>query len=176
MSWWVWIILAISLLAVVILWRGSKSANAMIEVSNLEESATIYMGQGRNVEAEELLRQALNVAEENLSEANTAPVLLNLARAVGGQGRMEEAETYAKQALEIFKRDYGPSNTWVLASLKLLSEASNYRGKHTEAEMYLDEAAEILKKEETHPELGNPEMREDLRKAIEKARTPNKSQ
>lgn len=169
MRWWMWVVVAVLLIAVFLAWRVFRTAGSMLAVQELEEAAVAYMEQGRYNEAEALLRDALKAAEADMSEGNIAPVQINLARALAGQHQLDEAESYAKQALAIFKRTHGPTNTLVAYSLKILAEISEAKGNSSEAKAYLHEAADVLGREETNPELGNPEMREALRIAVENA-------
>ena len=180
MRWWMWIAVVVVLVVAYFGWRVFKTGGSMVAVQDLEAAAVAYMQKGRYDEAEPLLRQALEIATSNMSEANIAPVRINLARALSGQGQFDEAESQAREGLEILKRTHGPENTLVVYSLKLLAEIREAKGDVSGAKVFLRQAADALAQEETNPELGNSEMREALRKSVEHAiseeeSSPNKA-
>lgn len=169
MAWWIWMSVVVVLVVAFFGWRVFNTGGSMLAVQDLEAAAVAYMQQGRYDKAEPVLRQALEIATSNMSEANIAPVQINLARALAGQGQFDAAESQARQGLEILKRTHGPTNTLVVYSLKLLAEISKAKGDVSSTNFFLREAADALAQEETKPELGNPEMREALRKSVEHA-------
>ena len=169
MSWWIWIVVVVLLVAAYFSWTVFKTSKSMLAVQELEGVAVAYMQEGRYDEAEPLLRKALEIAASNMSEGNIAPVQINLSRALAGQGQLDEAESHARQGLEILKRTHGPTNTLVAYALKLLAEIRNAKGDVLGSQTYLQEASKVLAQEETNPELGNSELREALKKSVEDA-------
>jgi tetratricopeptide (TPR) repeat protein len=140
-------------------------------VTQLEEKASTLNTNGNYKESEAVLRKALQLAETRWDESNTAPVLYSLAISISLQERWYEAEPYAKRALVIYKRTHGPTNALVGVTLKALSDIKAGQAKYDEARAYHQELESILLKEETHPELSNPAMRESLRNYVEELNT-----
>ncbi|WP_432474137.1 tetratricopeptide repeat protein [Amphritea sp. HPY] len=163
MIWWKLVLGTIAVGIVILFWN----IYPLWKVTKLEEEAADYMVNGKMVEAEIVLRQALKLAETHWDESNTAPVLISLAIAILFQERWEEAEGYANRALGIFKKACGPTNTSVVNSLMVLANISAGKGRHGKANSYVRQAHSILQGEETHPELSNPAIREALREQVE---------
>jgi tetratricopeptide (TPR) repeat protein len=136
------------------------------QILRLQKKGVQLAASGELEKSEKALRKALSLAEAHWDEANTAHVLLNLAVTLVYQQRWQEAEAYGIRALETFRKHQGPTATMVAAALDTLTEISAGKKDYEAADVYFRELDEILHQEETHPELGNPELRDFLREKV----------
>ena len=167
MNWWKWTLViafaAIVIVIAVFIWQTYP----IRKIINLQEEGAALSSAGRFEESEVRLIRALDLAETHWDESNTAPILINLAVTLAKQGRPEEAEPYATRALDIFNRLWGPTSTMAAYSLWTLYGISYDKGEYKKSDSYFRELERVLEQEETHPELGNPALREVLRKQVE---------
>jgi TPR repeat protein len=137
-------------------------------ILKLEQQAVQRMAAGELDKSEQISRKALSLAEAHWDEANTAPILLNLAETLRIQERWEESEQSAQRALEYFRKSHGLTSTMVALTLKTLSEVSAGMKDYHATDSYLRELTQALQQEETHPELGNSELRDSLKEGAGK--------
>ncbi len=108
---------------------------------------TILMNNGRLLEAEPLMREALGTLRRVLGDEhrNTLASIGNLGQLLQAQGRLAEAEPYVREALETSRRVLGNEDPDTLAAINnmgilLQGQGLHAQGKLAEAEPYLREA------------------------------------
>lgn len=126
-------------------------------VSLLCNDVGVYLDQrARYVEAESLLRRALETREKTLgpNHLDTSTSLLNLASLLKNQGKYAEAEPLMRRALDVRLGELGPSHPQTGTVLNGLASLLDSQGRLEEAERLYRRALQVL--EETvgprHPQ------------------------
>ena len=109
----------------------------------LSQKGLELMNQGRFREAEDFLRNAIEIA----GSANTT-ALYNLATLYQRQGRLPEAERMHRHALELIEQKRGPFHPEVAESLNALGSLYRSLGRFSQAIAILERAVQIL---DRHP-------------------------
>ncbi len=114
----------------------------------LNNLAHVYRLQGKNAEAEPLLKRALSIREKVLGpeHARVATTLSNLASLYQAQGKHAEAEPIFKRVLTIRVKVLGPKHPKVALSLDNLALFYHAQGKYTKAEPLCKRTLAILEK------------------------------
>jgi tetratricopeptide (TPR) repeat protein len=101
----------------------------MVDLAN-----SIY-GQGRNEEAIELARKALDIQLRIFGpeDQRTLSLMDNLAAMLGTMGRLQESEKLEAQAIELTRKVYGPNNLRLLNSIGNQGDTLFYLGRYGEA-------------------------------------------
>jgi len=100
---------------------------------------------GRYVEAEPLLKRALEIREKTMGKdhPDTATSLNNLAGLYRAQGKYAEAEPFLKRALDIHEKALGKDHPLTATSLNNLAALYDSQGKYAEAEPLYKRALDI---------------------------------
>ncbi|HEV7404148.1 MAG TPA: tetratricopeptide repeat protein [Chthoniobacteraceae bacterium] len=135
-----------------------NGANSPNHATSLHELAGVHLAQGRSTEAEQGLREALEIYRQHHGDRHlrVAAALHELARVHLAQGRYIEAEQGFRQTLEIERqldRERHPGFSTTLHALACVHSA---QGRYTEAEQGFRQALEISRQHlgEKHPALG----------------------
>lgn len=124
----------------------------------VEEIGLNQFDQGRLAEAEERLREALELRWETLGKAphpDTAENLNNLALVLMTGGQLEQAESLYNEALDMNRRLYGSSHPAIALSLSNLAEIHRSQGKLEQAASDYREALAMQREllGQQHPEV-----------------------
>ena len=111
-------------------------------MSNL---AALYYAQGRNEEAEPLLREALQLQREALGprHPSTLTSMAILANLYHAQGRDGEAEPLLREALQLQRETLGPGHPITLTIMGSLAVLYQAQGRYGEAEPLYREALQL---------------------------------
>jgi CHAT domain-containing protein/tetratricopeptide (TPR) repeat protein len=113
----------------------------------LNNLAQIYGSQGRDAEAEPLLKRAIAILDKaGLNSVEVAPELNNLAALYQRQERYAEAEPLFKRALAIRERSLGAAHPDVGQSLNNLATLDEKLGRHADSEPLFKRALAIYEK------------------------------
>ena len=113
----------------------------------LNNLAQIYGSQGRDAEAEPLLKRAIAILDKGgLDSVEIAPALNNLAALYQRQERYADAEPLFKRALAIRERSLGASHPDVGQSLNNLATLYEKLGRHADSEPLFKRALAIYQK------------------------------
>ena len=113
----------------------------------LNNLAQIYGSQGRDADAEPLLKRAIAILDKaGLDSVEAAPALNNLAALYQRQERYADAEPLFKRALAIREKSLGSSHPDVGQSLNNLATLYEKLGRHTESEPLFKRALAIYEK------------------------------
>jgi tetratricopeptide (TPR) repeat protein len=136
---------------------ADKAGIAEPTVRLLNDIAQLFRGQARNLEAEPLIRRALEIDENSFGPAhpNVAIRLNNLARLLQDTNRLTEAEPLMRRALEIGEKSFGPEHPKVAIRLNNLAQMLQDSNRLAEAEPLMRRALEIQEKsfKPDHPKL-----------------------
>ncbi|MEQ8957101.1 MAG: CHAT domain-containing protein [Coleofasciculus sp. C2-GNP5-27] len=137
----------------------SESETLKDIASNLTNRADIYYNQGRYIDAESLLIQALDIRKHIFGQdhPDVANILNNLANIYYSQGRYSEAEILFLQALEIRKVLFGQKHPDIAGNLNNLALLYRNQGRYSEAETLFLQALEMRKVilGEDHPDVAD---------------------
>jgi tetratricopeptide (TPR) repeat protein len=113
--------------------------------TSLNDLAAVYTAQGRDTEAEPLLKKSLAILEKFLEpdSRSLADAIMNLARCYNNQGKYNEAEPLYNRALEIRKSKLSANSPEWAESLSDLAWFYYGQGKYAEAERRFKQAREI---------------------------------
>ncbi len=113
----------------------------------LNNLAQIYGSQGRDAEAEPLLKRAIAILDKaGLDSVEVAPELNNLAALYQRQERYADAEPLFKRALAIREKSLGASHPDVGQSLNNLATLDEKLGRHSDSEPLFKRALAIYEK------------------------------
>lgn len=133
---------------------GSEHIDTAISINNL---AVLYLDQGRQAEAEPLLKKSLSVRESihGPTHPDVANGLNNLAMLYRNQGRYGEAESIFRRVLEIQEETLGQEHADVAVCLNNLAMVLRDQGRDNEAEPLFKRSLQIKEKEfgPEHPDL-----------------------
>ena len=136
--------------------KAEHGADSKEYTTQLNYLGLIMKSKGRYEQAEELLKQALEIELNIIGDANPeyAKTLNNLAGVVWAQGRYEEAEGLYRQALEIDRKTIGDAHPSYATRLNNLAEVLRAQGRYGEAERLYGQALEIDRKTigDAHPD------------------------
>ena len=118
---------------------GAHPLEVAVTVNHLAEA---LFRQGEFLDAEPLLRRALESQRESLDENHpaVARTLQNLARMHHEKGRYSTAEMLARRSLAIFRSAYGPRHEEVATGATGLAQALKRQGDLAQAERLFHEA------------------------------------
>lgn len=105
-----------------------------------------YITQRKYIEAENICRRALIVAEKVSDEAQVGIILDGLAEICLRQGKYTDAEALSRRALTILVKNYGPDNQVVGVAADNLAEIYKMQEKYKEALLLYRRALEIIEK------------------------------
>jgi tetratricopeptide (TPR) repeat protein len=121
--------------------------NTDIYITSLSTVAIIYEAMDSTLQAEEILKEGLNISNNRASAPNINIMILNgLASLYQSQEKYSEAEPYYFQALEIIRRNNLYANPLYFTILKSLGNCSENKGNLNDAEKYYLLALDHLKK------------------------------
>ena len=125
-----------------VLAAGGESKGNAIALHSLAES---LVDQGKYVEAEVFLRQALALKQAELGEEHqdSASIMLGLASLLHRKGDFQEAERLAQRAVAIQKKVLGEKHPDFASTLKVLAVVLEAQGRLPEAESHLRRALSI---------------------------------
>jgi Tfp pilus assembly protein PilF len=112
-------------------------ANSIRLLHGLNSLGRLLGAQGKDAEAEELLRQALTIRQSASSPEHpgAADQMQGLARELNRQGRTREAETLMLAALDLSRRTLGATHPVITNSrLPALAEVYERQGRHVDAD------------------------------------------
>lgn len=123
-------------------------AQGLDEAVRLTQRGIQLFQQGRYVQAEPLLKRALEIVKKALGpdRPEVAVSLTNLAELYAKQGRYEKAETLYKQSLAIVEKAFGAEHPIVAQSLTRLATLYLSWGRYADAEPRLNRSRAILEK------------------------------
>ena len=111
----------------------------------------VYKAQGKQSDAEALLRQALSIdAQMQGTHSESASTLNNLANLYQEQSKYQEAEALFLQALELDVQKYGSNHVEVATDLNNLALLYRIQGRYQEAEPLACRALALKEKEHGH--------------------------
>ncbi len=119
--------------------KGAEDDIAMAE-SNL---ALVYLSQKKFTEAEELLKQALEIREKLANQPELATCLNNMAALQFAQRKFNESQSTCKRALDIWERSLGNEHPDLALCLNTLGDCSLALGSYADAEDYYKKALAI---------------------------------
>jgi tetratricopeptide (TPR) repeat protein len=116
--------------------------------SLMNQIAQLFLCQARNLEAEPLMRRALEIDERNNGpdHPNVARDLNNLAALLQNANRLDEAEPLMRRALDIVERNLGPDHANVAVLLNNLAQLLQSTNRLSEAEPLMRRALDIDEK------------------------------
>jgi tetratricopeptide (TPR) repeat protein len=115
---------------------GPEGAKGRVTARNLLASLFLFRLHSRLDEAEQLLREALAIAESAVGaeSASTAAVLANLGKVYELRGENDRAEAAMVRALALMEKAVGPEARSTIICLRTLAYHYLQRGLHQEAE------------------------------------------
>ncbi|TMC24280.1 MAG: tetratricopeptide repeat protein, partial [Chloroflexi bacterium] len=128
-----------------VVWIEQEDMSNPVVARMLNQVGYYLDARARYLEAEPLLRRALEIYEQQLGadHPDTAMSLNNLAMLYQTQGKYLEAEPLLRRALEIYEQQLGADHTDTARSLNNLAMLYQTQGKYLEAEPLLRRALEI---------------------------------
>ena len=111
----------------------------------LDNVGRCFTIKGKYAEAEQMIRQALQLKEQVLGaeHPSTLSSITNLAAALSGQGRYTEAEQLQRQALPLMEQVLGAEHPLTLKSMANLAATLSDLGRYAEAEQLQRQALQL---------------------------------
>jgi tetratricopeptide (TPR) repeat protein/predicted Ser/Thr protein kinase len=124
----------------------SRLDDPLAEAELLNDEGIALITAGRYPEAEERLKQALALREEQLGATHfqVGRTLNNLATAIENQGRFDEARAHYERALELARESMGPDHPDVGVRLTNLGELLARMGELETARRYQEQARSVF--------------------------------
>jgi tetratricopeptide (TPR) repeat protein len=114
----------------------------------INQVAQLFLAQARNLEAEPLMRRALEIDERNNGpdHPKVARDLNNLASLLQYASRLDDAEPLMRRALDIVEKNLGPDHANVAVLLNNLAQLLQSTNRFSEAEPLMRRALDIDEK------------------------------
>lgn len=124
----------------------------------LAELTRLLNHMGRNEEAEEASRRALQVMREEygpVGHPDVAHALNSLASILSEKGELEEAEALQREGLDVLRRTLGEDHSFVAGIMNNLAITKQRQGDHAAAADLLEEGIVLMEKAlgPSHPRL-----------------------
>src|SRR5579872_5982290 len=129
--------------------QSDGTQSSRVDPNSVQRAITRARNEGRFVDAENLLRDAIQQLEKDNPQSPRLPMYLNqLAALAARREGSAAAVALARQAYEIDRADFGPSDLRVANDLDILASYMQRAGDAQEAEGLVNEAVSIVRSRE----------------------------
>ncbi len=115
---------------------------------SLRTLSTIYQAQGKFAQAEEVIKQAINIMTDShpAGEAVFAPFEVDYAKLLTAEGKFAQAEEYYDKAIKLIYQTYGQDHLYSATVLAGLAELYTLQNRYAEAEPLINKSQAIQEK------------------------------
>jgi tetratricopeptide (TPR) repeat protein len=115
---------------------------------SLRTLSTIYQAQGNFTEAEETIKQAIDIMSDShpAGEAVFAPFQVDYAKLLAAQGKLNEAEQYYDKAMKLINQTFGSEHLYSATVLADVAQLYTLQGRYSEAEPLINKSQAIQEK------------------------------
>ncbi len=115
---------------------------------SLRTLSTIYQAEGKFQQAEEAIKQAIDIMTDShpAGEAVFAPFEVDYAKLLTAEGKFQEAERYYDKAMKLINQTYGSDHLYSATVLAGIAELYTQQNRYDEAEPLINTSQAIQEK------------------------------